>query len=220
MKRQKLFAVALLGAIAMTSCDKLEELDREIEARNLKNLQEWVVNATTSEKAIATFGYENCFKTVAMDDATWGEFNANYQGDKSVVSRSDYACVRSLFYCQSAMTHIHIGEIICNKSIAPDLQTIFRKLYEEKYNIESLMPVMTTNLDELTQNSSPSNNYTFSFHFLSNPVDELHLKGLAVVVNPYTPPTADDLAVRLFKQHGFTWGGDVAGGKRYRFEKK
>lgn len=220
MNSHKLLSLALLAVMTLTGCEKLEELDRETEARYLKNLQEWVVNTITSETAISTFGYENCFKTVAMDDGLWSDFTAFYHGDKSAVNRDDYACVRSLFYCENAMSHIHVGEIVCNKRIASDLQTIFKQLYEAHYNIESLMPVMTTSLSELTEKASGSNNYSFCFHFLSDPVDELHLKGLAVVINPYTPPTADDLAVRLFKQHGFTWGGDVAGGKRYRFEKK
>ena len=128
--------------------------------------------------------------------------------------------MRSLFYCENALDHIHIGEIICHKSIANDLLAIFRQLYEARYNIESLMPVSSSELTELTDRANASYNFTFCFNFNSSPVDEQHLQGLSVVVNPYTPPTADDQAVRLFKQHGFTWGGDTAGGKRYRFEKE
>lgn len=186
----------------------------------MKNLQEWVVNGDTSEEAISQFGYENCFKTLALDQEKWDNYMYFYQGDKSALNRSDYSCVRSLFYHEHSTEHIHVGEIICNKGIAADLLAIFRQLYEAKYHIESLSPVPSVDLIDLTEKASASYNFTFSFHVFSNPVDEQLLKGLAVIVNPYAPPVANDLAVKLFKQHGFTWGGDEAGGQRYRFEKK
>lgn len=216
----RLLTTVLLGIMVFCGCEEIEKLDKESEERNLRNLTEWSVNSFTSESAISKFGYENCFKIVAMEDYWWDEFMSFDHGAQYDVSKNDFSSVRSLFYCQNSMSHIRIGEIICNKSIANDLLTIFRQLYEANYNIESLMPVNNTDYSMLTEQASPSFNFTFCFHYNSTPIDEMHLKGLAVVINPYTPPTADDLAVKLFKQHGFTWGGDVSGGKRYRFEKK
>lgn len=143
-KNIRLLSLVLFLTPFFSGCEALDELDRETRERNLRNLKDWNVNSSTSEEAISEFGYENCFKIVAVED----------------------------------------------------------------YIV-------------LTEDASPSYNHTFCFHFMADPVDEMHLKGLALVVNPYAPsqPTADDLCVKLFKQHGFTWGGDVQGGKRYRFEK-
>lgn len=75
------------------------------------------MNTITSETAISTFGYENCFKIVAMDDGLWSDFTAFYHGDKSAVNRDDYACVRSLFYCEPGCatfqaTRFHLGAVM------------------------------------------------------------------------------------------------------------
>lgn len=220
IKNIRLLSLVLFLTPFFSGCEALDELDRETRERNLRNLKDWNVNSSTSEEAISEFGYENCFKIVAVEDYWWNEFSSYYRGDQSAVKRNDYSSVRTLFYCKNAMDHIHVGEIICNKSIANDLLTIFRQLYEAKYDIDTLMPTLATDYIILTEDASPSYNHTFCFHFMADPVDEMHLKGLALVVNPYAPsqPTADDLCVKLFKQHGFTWGGDVQGGKRYRFE--
>lgn len=137
MKRNKFFmlAIALMSVVMVSSCEKIRELDRQEAARKLKNLQDWVVNGDTSEEAISQFGYENCFKTLALDQEKWDNYMYFYQGDKSTLNRSDYSCVRSLFYDEYSTEHIHVGEIVCNREIAADLLAIFRQLYEAKYHI-------------------------------------------------------------------------------------
>lgn len=210
----------MFGVMMLSSClfepDPQETIEKPL---NLNDLENWVVNGSVNKTAVDSFGYENCFRIVPISDDVWDDFTLYYQGDKEAVSRNDYSTVRTLFYYKESQHPIHIGEIICHNTIASDLLDIFRQLYEASYSIEALMPMMKMGLSDLTDSAAPGMNFSFCFHFLGSPVDELHLKGLAVVLNPYNPPTADDLAVRLFKEHGFTWGGDVDGGKQYRFEK-
>lgn len=219
MKNIKLFAIAILGILVFASCSELDKIDKEVDEMYLNNLKDWVVNASTSEKAIAQFGYENCFKVLPIQDYYWTQYQ-NSQKGTTTVNRSDLMSVRSLVYCEASMGHLKTGEIVCNKSIANDLLAIFRALYEAKYNVDTMMPSATSDYQYLTEQASASNDITFCFHFTSDPLREAHVKGLAVVLNPNTPPTADDLAVKLFKQHGFSWGGDTPDGKRYYFEKK
>ena len=223
MKKQILWMpaiIAFFGVLVFTSCSEIEKMDKEVDEMHLNNLKNWVVNGSTSEKAIAQFGYENCFTILPIQDYYWKDYQNSQHEGTATVNRSDLMSVRSLVYFGTSMSPLKTGEIICNKSIANDLLAIFRALYEAKYNVDTMMPVAMTNYQSLTEQANASNNHTFCFHFTGNPLGEAHVKGLAVVLNPYTPPTADDLAVKLFKQHGFTWGGDSADGKRYYFEKK
>ena len=44
-------------------------------------------------------------------------------------------------------------------------------------------------------------------------------QGFGVVVNCDNPLSADNLAVRLFKEKGFTWGGDQPDGDPIYFSK-
>ena len=104
-----------------------------------------------------------------------------------------------------------VGEMVCNKAVADDLLAIFRALYEARY-----------------------------------PIRSIRLLGLAVDVNPFENPyvrptrvrpagadayadrTKDfphkidknDLCYRLFREHGFSWGGAWRSVRDYQhFEK-
>ena len=159
------------------SCSEIEELDRQVDEMHLNNLKDWVVNGSTSEKAIAQFGYENCFKVLPIQDYYWEEYqNSQYEASVTV-DRDDLMSVRSLIYCETRMNHINIGEIVCNKSIANDLLAIFRTLYEAKYNVDTMMPLAMSNYQSLTEEANASNNDTFCFHFMGNPLPEAHVKG-------------------------------------------
>ena len=151
MKKQTLWMpaiIAFFGVLVFTSCSEIEKMDKEVDEMHLNNLKNWVVNGSTSEKAIAQFGYENCFTILPIQDYYWKDYQNSQHEGTATVNRSDLMSVRLLVYCGTSMSPLKTGEIICNKSIA------------------------------------------------------------------------NDLAVKLFKQHGFTWGGDSADGKRYYFEKK
>lgn len=59
-----LMAIALIGTIVLASCDAAEDLGKiggeEVnkEPEYLENLQNWNINAQTSQTAIDKFGYE------------------------------------------------------------------------------------------------------------------------------------------------------------------
>ena len=77
----------------------------------------------------------------------------------------------------------NISGIVCDKRIASDLVYIFRELYEAK--------CMVGRADTIQMEQQ---------------------QGLGVVVNCEKQLSASDLAVRLFKEKGFTWGGDQPDG--------
>ena len=107
-------------------------------------------------------------------------------------SNPDGLClVRYLRYNRAADGQTsHIGGIVCDKRIASDLVYIFRELYEAKCMVVQ-----------------------------SDTIQMEQQQGFGVVVNCDNPLSADNLAVRLFKEKGFTWGGDQPDGDPIYFSK-
>ena len=130
------------------------------------------------------------------------------------------------------------GEMICNVHIAKDLLKIFEKLYRSNYPIEKIRLMDEYDADDETamrDNNSSCFNFRFVSH--TTRVSK-HGLGLAVDINtlynPYhkvvdgeeiiEPATAkeyldrtkifpykieeNDLCCKLFKEHGFNWGGN------------
>lgn len=143
------------------------------------------------------------------------------------------------------------GELICHKDIAEDLLEIFMELHKAKYPIERMVLIDDYDADdEASMQANNTSSFNFrpasGMRTLSK-----HSTGMAIDINPlYNPlvkhrdgctkvypsnaaPHIDrtldfpykivkgDLCYRLFKQHGFTWGGDWRNSKDYQhFEKR
>lgn len=141
------------------------------------------------------------------------------------------------------------GSLICHKAIARDLIEIFQELFQARYPIERIMPI--DHYDGNDDRSMEANNSSAFNHrrVAGSTRLSLHSYGLAVDINPRYNPyigrngtkvrpavsrpytdrhrnfsykiEANDFCVRLFKQHGFKWGGDWRTVKDYQhFEKK
>lgn len=143
------------------------------------------------------------------------------------------------------------GELICHKAIAQDLVEIFYELYEAHYPIEKITLIDAYGGDDelsMQDNNTSCFNYrdrpsgSLSNHAYGLAID------LNPLYNPYVAKGADgsltiapaggedyvdreqpfehkideeDLAYRLFTEHGFTWGGDWNSLKDYQhFEKE
>ena len=140
----------------------------------------------------------------------------------------------------------HEGEIICNKYIANDLLVIFEELYEAKYPIEKIRLVDEYDADdEKSMADNNSSSFNFRFISYTKKISK-HGYGLAMDINtlynPYVktvngtlsvePANASeyvdrtkafpykidksDLAYKLFKEHGFQWGGAWKNSKDYQ----
>lgn len=143
------------------------------------------------------------------------------------------------------------GELICHKAIAQDLVEIFYELYEARYPIERIELIDAYGGDDelsMQDNNTSCFNYrdqpsgSLSNHAYGLAVD------LNPLYNPYVAEKQDgsltvapagseeyvdrdqtfdhkidkeDLAYKLFTEHGFTWGGNWESLKDYQhFEKK
>ena len=142
------------------------------------------------------------------------------------------------------------GELICHKDIADDLLAIFRELHRAKYPIERMVLIDEFDADDeasmranntsafnfrpasgMRRLSKHSTGMAIDINPLYNPLVK-HREGRTQVypstATPYIDRTRDfpykivkgDLCYRLFKQHGFSWGGDWRRSKDYQhFEK-
>ncbi len=138
------------------------------------------------------------------------------------------------------------GEIVCNVYIVHDLLDIFSRLYMDGYPIEKIRLVDEYGADdEASMSGNNSSCFNFRYISYTNKVSK-HGLGMAVDINPlYNPyvkevdgrlniepasaePYLDrglafpckideqDLCCRLFKEHGFIWGGEWEGRKDYQ----
>ena len=139
-----------------------------------------------------------------------------------------------------------VGEMVCNKAIAADLVDIFRALYEARYPIRSIRLIDDFGGDD---DASMTADNTSCFNYRKKTgMRELskHARGLAVDINPFENPYVrpsrvrpsgaaafadrtkdfphkidkEDLCYKLFRAHGFSWGGTWRSVQDYQhFEK-
>ena len=175
----------------------------------------------------------------------------SYPADDSnaAISYDTLRYVKVLYY--DFEDEIQSGELICHKAIAQDLVEIFYELYKAQYPIEKIALVDDYQGDDsvsMRNNNTSCFNYRFqSSKKLSNHAYGLAVD-LNPLYNPQVRHQSDgsvnitpaegesyadressfphkidkeDLAYRLFIQHGFSWGGNWRSSKDYQhFEKE
>ena len=188
--------------------------------------------------------FEKGFYVRAIDDEIFARIKWKSFKDDCTVPREDLRYLHVLHKGFDGETHE--GEIICNAYIVYDLIDIFQKLYLANYQIEKIKLVDEYNADDETSmrdNNSSCFNFRFISH--TTRVSK-HGLGLAIDINTLYNPyikeidgkkilepataekytdrtknfphkiTADDLCYKLFKEHGFEWGGEWTDRKDYQ----
>ena len=184
------------------------------------------------------------FSVTTIDDTSFARMKGKTYKDNCTVPLSELRHVKVLYKNKEQQTLK--GEIVCNKHIADDVAEIFYELYKANYPIEKIRLMDDYNADDETamrDNNTSSFNFRFISH--STKVSK-HGLGLAVDLNtlynpfvltvdgklPVEPATAlkyvdrsknfdykideNDLAYKLFIQHGFEWGGHWKTRKDYQ----
>ena len=169
----------------------------------------------------------------------------SYPEEGAEVSLSDLRYLRLLYYDFNG--RVRKGEMVCNQAIAADLLAIFKELYKAKYPVASIRLIDDFDGDD-TRSMEANNTSCFNYRTKTSGASlSAHALGLAVDVNPLQNPyvkgdivepeaareyadrtvdfphkiTADDLCCKLFRSHGFQWGGAWNSVKDYQhFEKK
>lgn len=175
------------------------------------------------------------FSVTTIDDTTFARMKGKTYKDNCTVPLSELRHVKVLYKNKAKQTLK--GEIVCNKHIADDVAEIFYELYKANYPIERIRLMDDYNaVDETAMRDNNTSSFNFRFISHSTKVSK-HGLGLAVdlntLYNPFVltvdgklhvePETAlkyvdrsknfdykideNDLAYKLFIQHGFEWGG-------------
>lgn len=192
-----------------------QKLKEQQKQKRLDDLLNWNMGYAVDQEAIDKFGYDYCFQSTEIPTRIWDQAGNNSFSPN--VDRNDLCLVCFLTYSYATNGYApYISGLICNRRIANDLVDIFRQLYEAKY-------IVVQTAASLAYDSSRMNmrNLTYGYYYQESDetIPMAQQQGLAVVVNNEEPLASDDLAVRLFKEKGFTWGGDEPNGNPNYFAK-
>lgn len=188
--------------------------------------------------------YADDFYISEIPDDIFAKMQGKSYKEDCTVPREDlrYVHVRHMGFDGEAKD----GELVVNKAIADDVLAIFEELYKADYPIEKVRLVDEYDADDeasMSDNNSSVFNFRFISHTTRI---FRHGLGMAVDINtrynPYVktvdgklsiepangadyvdrskdfPHKIDheDLCYKLFKEHGFTWGGDWTHSKDYQ----
>ncbi len=140
--------------------------------------------------------------------------------------------------------NVHDGELIVHRKVAKDVAEIFHELYEAKYPLASVRLVDDFGQpgdDTLSMEANNTSSFCYRRVTGSQTLSR-HSYGAAVDINPMLNPYIDgdrvapengaqyvdrslglpgmidhdDLCYKVFRRHGWTWGGDWKGDKDYQ----
>lgn len=229
MSHRVLFAVAVAVLLASYSC----------------RASDYAPGDVIPEPALSGIDVTAFFCEEEIDDSVFARMDGLSFKEGCVVPREELRYLTVLH--KDAEGRTIVGEIVCNRKIAPALLDIFRELYDASYPIERVRLVDCYGADD-EKSMEADNSSSFNFRVVPNSTHlSYHAYGLAIDINPFYNPyykkykdgrellqpdgsrpyldrtrkfpykiDADDLCVRLFKKHGFEWGGDWSTCKDYQ----
>ncbi|MFA7286790.1 MAG: M15 family metallopeptidase [Patescibacteria group bacterium] len=124
----------------------------------------------------------------------------------------------------------HTGQLVINKKVQQEVLEIFKQLYEIRFPIEKMLPIVAYNwIDENSMAANNTSAFNYRLIYGTNKPSN-HSYGLAIDINPATNPyvaidgtvfppgatydpgatgaiVADGHVVKLFKKYGWDWGG-------------
>lgn len=215
---------------------------------DLEKLKNWLAGQTVSPLSIKQFGRAKCFEATHIDSLLFRRIYRKSYKENCSVPIEQLRYLKVLHY--DIHGKIHLGELICHQDISQDLLEIFSELYDARYPIERMVLIDDFNAeDEASMQANNTSCFNFRKIAGSRTLSK-HSTGHAVDINPlynpymkvrngktiFQPKTAKkylersetfpykinkgDLCYRLFKKHGFKWGGDWKSVKDFQhFEK-
>ena len=219
---------------------------RETEAETVPESRETEAETVPESRRAEeeTMDTENAFYSTEITDELMERMRGKSWKDSCTLPREDLRYLHLLH--RDLEGEIREGEMVCNVHIADTLLEIFRELYEAGYPIEKIRLVDEYGADdESSMADNNSSCFNFRFVSYTKKISK-HGLGMAVDINPrYNPyvktvdgrlsiepangaPYVDrsgefpfkidenDLCYRIFRDHGFEWGGSWKNSKDYQ----
>lgn len=121
----------------------------------------------------------------------------------------------------------HTGQIVMDAETGPDIQLVFEELADREFPIVSVIPIVAFRWSDalsMRANNTSGYNYRFiagtrrlSLHghgracdlnpFFSPCVENGRVRPKGACYDPRVPGTVVPWVVRIFRRHGFLWGG-------------
>lgn len=224
--------------------DKITETKSDISA-----LDKWEAGTIVSEKSIEKYGIDRCFVIEKISDAIFARmYNKSYKTNCSV-SRSDLRYIKILhrningdILLGEIVCNKHIAKdlIVIFRELYNASYPIERMILIDNYDADDERSMSANNsscfnfrfVAGTTTLSNHSMGKAIDINPLYNPYVKKRADGSYYVSPEQGRPYADrsknfdykidhnDLCYKLFKKHGFTWGGDWISLKDYQhFEK-
>lgn len=146
----------------------------------------WKAGTEVNEQLVTAYGLANCFVQQPINNVVLARIKNKSYKTYCTVPLSDLRYLKVL-HC-NANGKPQLGELICHRSIANDLLSIFRKLYAANYPIERMVLIDNYGADDelamAANNTSCFNcRYIAGTRKLSN-----HSSGRAIDINPLYNP--------------------------------
>lgn len=159
---------------------------------------------------------------------------------KRILARMEIVEVRYLSFDGKK----HRGQIVVDRALAREVKNLFEEMEELRYPIKKVVPIVAYHWDDQAS-IDDDNTSGFNYRGSAGPGTNVkilshHSFGWAIDLNPYLNPfvsvtgqtprpyvpgrpgvlSENHPVVKLFKRHGWIWGGDWRTGKDYQhFEK-
>ena len=151
----------------------------------------WQAGLTVDVKEVEACGTARWFTTQPIDDATFKRMQGRSYKKDCTVPRSQLRLLHVLHWNEQGQ--VQMGEMVCHRSIAADLVSIFRKLYDAHYPISRMVLVDEYGADD-ERSMTANNTSCFNFrHVAGTKVLSKHSRGLAVDINPLHNPMVKPL---------------------------
>ena len=126
------------------------------------------------------------FSIQTIPDSVFQRMQGHSWPEGCTVSRADLRYLR-LSYVDAGKKE-HVGEMVCNKTIAKDVLEIFRELYRQKYPIQRICLIDDYAADD-EQSMRANNTSCFCYRKVSGTTKlSKHATGMAIDINPLYNP--------------------------------
>lgn len=139
------------------------------------------------DNVVAAQTVDTFFTIEEIDDATFSRMQrGGSYPEKCTIKRSELRYLRVLHRNFDGKTQV--GELVCNRLIANDMLSIFRKLYDSGYQIASMRLIDDFGADD--ERSMLGNNTScFCYRVIKGSSKlSMHSRGLAIDINPLQNP--------------------------------